>query len=396
MSNTSKVMPTYYSQMQVSFDYGKGAWLWDIHGNQYLDSLAGIAVCGLGHAHPMVTNTIISQGAKLLHTSNTYIIPEQIALAEKLTRVAEMDQAYFCNSGAETNEAAIKLARMYARKKNIAEPIIITMKDSFHGRSMATLSASGTERIRMGFEPLVKDFMYVELNNLAELNDVVSKHQSAIVAIMLEPIQGDGGIQIGTPDYLKLVRNLCDQYDFLMILDEVQTGMGRTGKWFAYQHMDIHPDVMTVAKALGNGIPIGACLTRGKANNLFGPGKHGTTLGGSPFASAVACTVIDAMEQEHVVDNAKRVGDYLLKQLKSVLSKHKCVVDVRGKGLMIGVELDRPCMELTAIGLKHKLLFNVTFNKVIRLLPPLIITENEADEIVRRLDASLMEYTMAG
>lgn len=388
----SKIMPTYFNQMPVSFEYGKGAWLWDENGQQYLDSLAGIAVCGLGHAHPEVTKTIAEQASKVIHTSNTYLIRKQIELAEKLTSVAGMEQAYFCNSGAEANEAAIKLARLYARKKNIATPLIITMKNSFHGRSLATLSASGTERIQQGFEPLVKDFIYVTLNDIAELDNVVAAHRHNIIAIMLEPIQGDGGIQIATTDYLQHIRALCDQNDWLMILDEVQSGVGRTGKWFAYQHSTISPDVMTVAKALGNGVPIGACLVRGKACNLFGPGKHGTTFGGNPFVCAVACTVLEAMEKENILDNAEKMGSYLKDKLISTLSSHGGFVGVRGKGLMIGVELDRNAMELPAIGLKHKLLFNITANKVVRLLPPLIISKEEADEIVMRLDQALQEF----
>jgi acetylornithine/N-succinyldiaminopimelate aminotransferase len=388
---STKIMPTYYNQMPIFFEYGRGAWLWDNHGNQYLDSLSGIAVCALGHAHPAVTATITEQAAKLLHTSNTYHIPKQIELAAKLTQIAEMEQAYFCNSGAETNETAIKLARLYAKKKNISEPIIITMKHSFHGRTMATLSASGTERIQMGFEPLVKEFVHISLNDIHELNNIAQRHIDDIVAIMLEPIQGDGGIQIASNAYLTRVRELCDKHDWLMILDEVQTGLGRTGKWFAYQHSSIKPDIMTVAKALGNGIPIGACLARDKACNLFGPGKHGSTFGGNPFVCAVASTVLDTLQNENILQRATEMGDYLLTQLKSVLGKHKAVIDVRGKGLMIGVELDKPCMELTSLGLKHKLLFNITFNKVIRLLPPLIINQEEADEIVKRLDQVITE-----
>jgi len=389
---STKIMPTYYNQMPVSFEYGRGAWLWDNQNIQYLDSLSGIAVCNLGHAHPTITQTITDQASKLLHTSNTYTIAKQIELAEKLTAVAGMEQAYFCNSGAETNETAIKLARLYAKKKNIELPIIITMRNAFHGRTMATLSASGSERLHVGFEPLVKEFIYITLNDVHELNNIAQRYIDNIIAIMLEPIQGDGGIQIATNEYLEQVRYLCDKHDWLMILDEVQTGVGRTGKWFAYQHSAIKPDIMTVAKALGNGIPIGACLARDKACNLFGPGKHGSTFGGNPFASAVGTAVLETMEKENVLDNATKIGQYLLNKLKTTLAKYPGVVDVRGKGLIIGVELDKPCMELTSIGLKNKILFNITSNKVIRLLPPLIITQEEADEIVKRLDLSIAEF----
>ncbi|HSW92959.1 MAG TPA: aspartate aminotransferase family protein [Gammaproteobacteria bacterium] len=389
---STRIMPTYYNQMPVSFERGRGVWLWDSENNPYLDALAGIAVCGLGHAHPAITETITEQAGKLLHTSNTYTIAKQIELAEKLTRVAGMDQAYFCNSGAETNETAIKLARLYAKRKNIAVPLIITMKNAFHGRTMATLSASGSERLHAGFEPLVKDFVYVTLNDISELDAVVAKQKDHIVAILLEPIQGDGGIQIATEAYLKHIRALCDEHDWLMMLDEVQTGMGRTGQWFAFQHTPVQPDVLTVAKALGNGIPIGACLARGKACNLFGPGKHGSTFGGNPFACAVGATVIDTMEKNNLLNHAAGMGAYLVTQLKKALAKQPGVVDIRGRGLMIGVELDRPCMELPAIGLKHRLLFNITSNKVIRLLPPLILTSEEADEVVKRLDVSIGEF----
>lgn len=393
MTIANRIMPTYYNQMPVSFEYGRGAWLWDEQNNQYLDALSGIAVCSLGHAHPAVTKTITEQASKLLHTSNTYTIAKQAELAAKLTHVSGMEQAYFCNSGAEANEAAIKLARVYARKKEIINPIIITMLHSFHGRTMATLSASGSDRLQAGFEPLVKDFVHVHLNDLAELDAMVAKHKDQIIAIMLEPIQGDGGIHIATAEYLQHVRNLCDQHDWLMILDEVQTGVGRTGKWFCHQHYDIQPDVMTVAKALGNGVPIAACLARGKACNLFGPGKHGSTFGGNPFVCAVGATVLDTMQQENILENATKMGDYLVQQLKAKLANNLNVIEVRGKGLMIGVELNQPCMNITNIGLKHKLLFNVVFNKVIRLLPPLIINQQEADEIVKRLELCIEEFT---
>jgi acetylornithine/N-succinyldiaminopimelate aminotransferase len=389
---STKIMPTYYNQMPVSFEYGRGAWLWDSKNTPYLDALSGIAVCALGHSHPAITQVIIEQASKLIHTSNTYIIAKQIELAEKLTQVAGMDQAYFCNSGAEANETAIKLARLYAKKKNIAEPIIITLKNSFHGRTMAALSASGSERLHVGFEPLVKDFIYATLNDIQELNQIVEQHKDRIIAIMFEPIQGDGGIQLATKDYLSHVRTLCDNHDWLMILDEIQTGIGRTGKWFFYQYFNIKPDIMTVAKALANGIPIGACLARGKACDLFGPGKHGSTFGGNPFASAVGISVLNTIEKEKVLDNAVEMGNYLLNKLKTTLSKHSGVVNVRGQGLMIGVELDKPCMELQTIGLKNKILFNITANKVVRLLPPLIINQEEADEIVHRLDLSIGEF----
>lgn len=389
---TSTVMPAYFNRLPIAIERGQGSWLWDTEGNQYLDALSGIAVCSLGHAHPAVTTTICEQANKVIHTSNTYQIPWQEKLATALTRVSGMDQAFFANSGAEANEAAIKITRAFAHKKGINNPIVITMNNSFHGRTMATLSASGSERLKQGFEPILEKFIHVPLNDLPALENVINQYKDNLIAIMLEPIQGDGGIQVASSEYLKTVRDLCDQHDWLMILDEVQTGMCRTGKWFAYQHDQIRPDVMTLAKALANGIPIGACLASGKACNLFGPGKHGSTFGGNPFACAVGCTVVQTMEQENIAENAATVGDYLQKGLKENLSTNKHVTAIRGKGLMIGVELDTPCRDILLTGLKHRLLFNVVSDKVIRILPPLIISRQEADEIIMRLKATIEDF----
>ena len=389
---STSIMPTYYNQLQVTFEHGQGAWLWDTSNQKYLDALSGIAVCSLGHAHPDITRTISEQAAKLLHTSNTYIIGKQVELAKKLTAIAGFDQAYFCNSGAEANETAIKLARLYARKKAIAEPIIITLKNSFHGRSLATVSASGSERLQQGFEPLVKTFLHVNLNDIDELKRLTMQHQDQMIAIMLEPLQGDGGIHVADEKYLQTIRNLCDQHDWLMILDEVQTGMGRTGKWFCYQHSGVAPDIMTVAKALGNGVPIAACLARGKAINLFGPGKHGSTFGGNPLVCAVGCAVIDVMQRDNIPLHAEKMGNYLQNKLRELMSEIPGIKAVRGKGLMLGVELDKNCLEMPGLALKHKLLINVVSNKVIRILPPLIITEAEADEIVVRLHAAIKDF----
>lgn len=391
-STASHVMPTYFNQLPIAFDHGKGAWLWDTNGEKYLDALAGIAVCSLGHAHPNITAAISHQAAKLIHTHNTYKIPNQEELATVLSEVSGMEQAYFCNSGAEANEAAIKLTRMYARKKNIVNPIIITMKNSFHGRTFATLCATGNERIQIGFEPLMPGFWHVNLNDLQALEEVARTHPN-LVAIMIEPIQGDGGIAIADISYLEAVRALCDKYDILMILDEVQTGIGRTGKWFAYQHTTIQPDVMTLAKALGNGVPIAVCLSRGKANNLFGPGKHGSTFGGNPLVCAVGLAVIKTMKAENIPQHAAEIGAYLLDKLKKTLpAASPSIVDIRGKGLMIGIELNRPCMKIVAMGAEHRLLFNVVADKTIRILPPLIITREEADEIVKRLELTIKTF----
>lgn len=381
-------MPTYFNQFPVAFDHGKGAWLWDTEGKAYLDILSGIAVCSLGHAHPAVTKAITEQASKLLHTSNTFRTPNQEKLAEKLCDVSGMEQVYFCNSGAEANEAAIKLTRLYARKKNIARPLVITMENSFHGRSMATLSATGAKRIQEGFEPLVDSFIHLPLNDMAALEKAVSENPN-VIAIMLECLQGDGGLYAATPEYIRKIRSLCDEKDLLMIADEVQTGLCRTGKWFAFQHHNIMPDIVTLAKALGNGIPIGACMARGKACNLFGPGKHGTTFGGNPFVCAVGIAVIETMQSENIAEHTKNISDYFVKQLKDTIGNNPHVKNIRNIGLMIGIELDTEAFDIVPLGLKNGVLLNIVANKVIRLLPPLIITEAEVDEMVVRLQKTI-------
>lgn len=394
MSNTiSAIMPTYYNQIPVAFEHGKGAWLWDTAGKQYLDSLSGIAVCSLGHAHPAITAAICAQAGKLLHTSNTFHIPSQQQLAKKLIQISGMEQAFFCNSGAEANETALKITRLFAKQKNIANPTMIIMENAFHGRTLATLSASGSDRLQVGFEPLVPGFIRVPFNDLKILESL-AKQDKNIVAVMVEPIQGEGGIYVPDDNYFAGIRAICDANDWLMIIDEIQTGIGRTGKWFAYQYNNILPDVLTVAKALGNGVPIGACLARGKACNLFAPGKHGSTFGGNPLACTTALAVLNTIEHDNILQNATEMGAYLQHRLKEQLSSIPNVVAVRGKGLMIGVQLDRPCRDLVAIGVNHGLLFNVTADKVIRLLPPLIITKSEADQIVARLKASIEEFLL--
>jgi len=383
------IMPTYFNQLPVKFDHGKGIWLWDTEGNQYLDALAGIAVCSLGHAHPRITAKIAEQAGKLIHSS--FLNLEQEALAQKLCEISGMEQAYFCNSGAEANEAAIKLTRLYAKKKGITNPVVITLKNSFHGRTMATLSATGAERIQAGFEPLVADFVHLDMNDSQGLLGYMEQHQN-VIAVMLELVQGDGGISIASQEYVNTIRELCDKLDLLMIVDEVQSGIGRTGKWFCFQHYNIMPDIITSAKALGNGLPVGACLTRGKAINLFGPGKHGTTFGGSHLVSATCLEVLKTMEDEHIIENAAKIGQYLQDRLRVTFANNAHVIDIRGKGLMIGVELDRNAFGLMPLTLKHKLLCNIVANKVIRLIPPLIITKADADEIVNRLKLIIDEF----
>lgn len=389
---TSALMPIYPNRLPVAFEKGSGVWLTDTQGEKYLDALAGIAVCGLGHAHPAITETICNQAAKLIHTSNTYRIPGQEILASALARVSGMDQVFFSNSGAESNEAAIKMTRLYAHKKGIEQPIIIAMKNAFHGRTMATLSLSGSERLQIGFEPLLERFVHIPFNDMAALENTIKQHKKNVVAIMLEPIQGDGGIKVAIPNFLHAIRNYCDQYDWLMILDEIQTGLCRTGPWFAYQSYNILPDIITIAKTLGNGFPIGAYCSRGKANNIFPTGKHGSTFAGSALACAVAITVIDTLEKENLSAHVKKIGTYLLAKLQSVFAKHLHVVAIKGQGLMIGIELDAECRNISKIGLKHRLLFNVVSNNTIRLLPALILQESEADEICLRLVKTIDEF----
>ena len=392
MTMTSALMPIYPNRLPVAFEKGSGVWLTDIKGEKYLDALAGIAVCGLGHAHPAITETISSQAAKLIHTSNTYHIPEQEILASALARVSGMDQVFFSNSGAESNEAAVKMTRLYARKKGIEQPIVIAMKNAFHGRTMATLSLSGSERLQIGFEPLLERFIHIPFNDIAALENTIKQHNKNIVAIMLEPIQGDGGIKVATPSFLQAIRNYCDQYDWLMILDEIQTGLCRTGPWFAYQSYNILPDIITIAKTLGNGFPIGAYCSRGKANNIFPVGKHGSTFAGSALACAVAITVINTLEKGNLSAHVKKMGAYLLEKLQSIFAKHPHVVAIKGQGLMIGIELDAECRSIPKVGLKHRLLFNVVSNNTIRILPALILQEVEADEICQRLVKTIDEF----
>ncbi len=380
-----------YKSLPISFSHGKGAWLHDNAGDSYLDALTGIAVCGLGHAHPKVTATITAQAQKLLHTSNSFHIENQLRLADCLTQLSGMDNAFFINSGAEANETALKLCRLWGREKNISLPHVIVTERGFHGRSLATLSASGSREIQAGFEPLVQGFIRVPFNDVAAIQTVLQSRND-VVAIMVEPIQGNGGIRIPAEDYLVQLRKLCDAHDCLLILDEIQTGIGRTGKWFAYQHTPILPDILTSAKALGNGIPIGACLARGRAAELFQPGHHGSTFGGNPFASAVALTVLETIRDENLLPHIAKMGQLLQHRLNETVGKHPKVKAIRGKGLMLGIELSEPCSTLPAIGLKEKLLFNVTAENVIRLLPPYIINADEVEQIVTRLQKVIEEF----
>ena len=380
-----------YKRLPIQFERGEGIWLWDTEHRQYMDALSGIAVCGLGHAHPAVTQAITEQAGTLVHTSNLYGIPLQEQLAERLCTLANMDRVFFSNSGAESNEAAIKIARLFGHSKDIDCPAIIVMEHSFHGRTLATLTATGNRKVQAGFEPLVRGFIRVPYNDLDAIR-AVAANKSDTVAVLVEPLQGEGGINIPDAGYLEGVRKLCDENDWLMMLDEIQTGMGRTGKWFACQHDDIQPDVITLAKALGNGVPIGACLARGKAAEMMQPGSHGTTFGGNPLACSAALAVLDTMEQEQLVTQAAERGQQLLDGFNMTLQSREGVTEIRGRGLMIGIELDRPCTELVGKALAQGLLLNVTAERVVRLLPPLITTEKQADMIVEQVSELICRF----
>ena len=387
---TSYQMPIF-AGLPVAFTHGEGSWLWDTQGKKYLDALAGIAVCGLGHANPAITAAICDQAGKLLHTSNWYQIPLQEKLAERLCKLAGMTNAFFCNSGAEANEAAIKLARLYGHQQNILTPGIIVTEGSFHGRTLATLSATGNRKIQAGFEPLVQGFHRVPYNDLEAVRQV-GERSKEIVAVLVEPITGEGGVSIPDAGYLKGLRRICDERGWLLMLDEIQTGMCRTGKWFACQHEGVVPDVMTLAKGLGNGVPIGACLAHGKAANVFKPGSHGSTFSGNPLVCRVGLAVIDELEKGKLASRAAKLGERLLGKLKEALGKVAGVKDIRGRGLMLAVELDRPCKELLQMALERGLLINVTADSVIRLLPPLILTDDEADILVRELTSAVRAF----
>ena len=382
---------TTYAPMDVTFDHGEGALLWDSEGRQYLDALAGIAVCGLGHAHPAVTAAISRQASKLIHTSNLYRIENQQRLADELCRLSGLDSVFFANSGAEANEAAIKIARMYGNSRGISSPGIIVMENSFHGRTLATLSATGNRKIQAGFEPLVQGFVRAPFNNIEAIENIAA-NSSNIVAVMVEPIQGEAGINVPDANYLNRLREICDRNDWLLILDEIQTGMGRTGKWFAYQHNDILPDIMTLAKSLGNGVPIGACLATHKAADAMKPGSHGSTFGGNPLACAAGLAVVNAIEAEGLVASAATLGTLLKNRLEHALGSVEGVTEIRGQGLMVGIQLEKPCKQLMSEALKHGLLISVQAEHVIRLLPPLIISEQQLDELTAILSSVVISF----
>ena len=382
---------TAYQPLDVSFTHGDGHYLWDNEGKKYFDALCGIAVTSLGHNHPKVTQAIKEQAGKLLHTSNLFQIEEQNKLAKKLTALTGMSQVFFGNSGAEANEAAIKLAKLYGHKKGIKTPSIIVMEKAFHGRTMATLSASANKKGQAGYEPLVPGFVRVPFNDIDAI-EAVSSDREDIVAVMLEPIQGEGGINPPDEHYLTELRTLCDKKGWLLILDEIQTGIGRTGKLFNYMYSSIKPDILTSAKALGNGIPIGACLMSGPACDLFQAGKHGSTFGGNPFACHTALAVLETIEEEKLSENAQEMGENLRHALIGKLCMHPEVRGIRGQGLLIGIELDRPCRDILSLGLEEGILFSVTAEKVIRLLPPLTITKEDVDFIADKISTIIDRY----
>ncbi len=394
MQSMSHLMNTY-ARLPVSFTHGNGVWLWDSNGKRYLDALSGIAVNTLGHAHPSLTANLAKQVNKLIHVSNLYQVSEQEIAAEKLCTLARMQQAFFCNSGCEANEAAIKLARLYGHQQNIDNPAIIVMEKAFHGRTLATLSATGNRKVQAGFEPLVKGFVRVPYNDLDAVQQV-AEHNHDVIAVLVEPIQGEGGIRTLDIHYLENLRKICDQYNWLLMLDEVQCGIGRTGKWFAHQHTGILPDVMTLAKGIGSGIPVGVCLAAGKAANIFKPGNHGSTFGGNPLACVAVQTTLTVMEQDQLIQNAAMVGEFLLQNLRSRLASVAGVVEIRGQGLMIGIELNRNCLELVRHALDEGLLINVTDEKVIRLLPAIIFTPDEAQQLLDKLCPLIINFLAQG
>jgi acetylornithine aminotransferase len=374
------VMPTY-GRTDVQFVRGEGAWLIDEQGERYLDALSGLGVVALGHANSAVADALSAQSQALLHTSNLYRIPLQERLAERLASISGMDNMFFANSGAEACECAIKIARLYGHTKQYTEPTIIVAESAFHGRTMATLTATGNRKVHAGFEPLVPGFLRVPYNDINSIEKIAANNNQ-VVAVFVEPIQGEGGIQIPDPDYLKGLRAICDANDWFLIIDEVQSGNARTGKYFCYQHSDILPDLVTTAKGLGNGVPIGVCLARGKAASLFQPGNHGSTFGGNPLSCAAANAVLDEFERLDIVNHAASIGTYLLDRFNRALLGDNRVKEIRGKGLMLGIELTSPCPDMTQRAFDQKLLINVTADSVIRLLPPLIINQEEADRIV--------------
>ncbi len=388
----SHVMNTY-GRLPVTFERGEGVWLWDTSGKRYLDALAGVAVNAVGHSHPKLVAALRDQIGKLIHTSNIYQIAAQEKLADRIAEASGMDKVFFCNSGAEANEAAIKLARYYGHKKGVEIPAVVVLEKSFHGRTMATLSATGSRKVQAGFEPLVTGFVRVPFNDLEAVRRVAVSNRN-VVAVLAELVQGEGGVSVCDDDYLKGLREICDANGWLLMLDEVQTGMGRTGRMFAFQHYGVMPDVITLAKGLGGGVPVGACVARGEAATLFQPGSHGSTFGGNPLACTAGLTTLEIIESENLCQNATEVGAHIRTSLQRALAETPGVTEIRGKGLMIGIELDRPCGDLVKTALEAGLLINVTADNVIRLVPPLVMSRAEADQLVGELAPMIRSFLM--
>jgi len=380
-----------FGNRTLTLTRGQGSRVWDDKGNAYLDAISGIAVCSLGYAHPALTKAISEQAANLLHVSNLYNIPQQQKLADLLVQHSGMEKVFFANSGAEANEAAIKIARKYGNDKGVRNPSIIVMSNSFHGRTLATLSATGNTKVQIGFEPLVEGFVRVPYDDVAAVRAAAQVHPN-IVAVLVEPVQGEGGVRVPAADYLNQLRSICDEHDWLLMLDEIQSGNGRTGRYFAYQHNGILPDVVTTAKGLGNGVPIGACLARGKAADVLQPGNHGTTFGGNPLACSAGIAVIETIEKEQLLARVEYLGNKILSDLRTALAGNSKVLEVRGKGLMIGVELTTPCAELVERGRAKGILINVTSVNTIRLLPTFILSDAEAEELVSKVVELVTEF----
>ncbi len=380
-----------YGRLPVTMTRGEGARVWDDNGREYLDGLSGIAVTALGHANPAISQAISDQAQSLMHVSNLFHIPQQEALGEQLCRLSGMDKAFFCNSGAEANEACIKIARLHGHARKIGTPTIIVTDTAFHGRTMATIAATGNTKIKAGFGPMMPGFHVVPFGD-ADAVEEAARLRHDIVAVLVEPVQGEGGINVPEPGYLKRLRSICDDNNWLLMCDEIQSGMGRTGKWFAHQHEGISPDVMALAKALGNGMPIGACLARGAAAELIQPGTHGTTFGGNPIACRVALTVIEQIEKHHLVERAGQLGEHMRNGFRNTLHNQPGVKDIRGLGMMMGIELEVPCAELVGKALSAGLLLNVTAGNVVRLLPPYILSDEQADDMVRRTSDLIIEF----
>ena len=383
-----------YSRQPIGFVKGEGAWLWDDQGKRYLDCVSGVAVASVGHAHPTVTNAICEQAKSVLHTSNLYRIFRQEELAERICKLAGMDEVFFCNSGAEANEAAIKLARLYGHKSGVENSHIIVMEKAWHGRTLATLSATGSRKAQAGFEPLMDGFVRVPYNDADAVRQIASR-QSNVVAVLVEVLQGEAGVIMADMEYLRTLRKICDEQQWLFMIDEVQCGIGRTGKWFGFQHAEVKPDVITLAKGLGSGVPIGACLAAGRATGVFGPGNHGSTFGGGPLVCAASLATLQAIEEEKLLEKATQTGEWIRGELRTQLKGVSGVKDIRGLGMMMGIELDRPCGDIVKRALAQGMLVNVTGDTVVRLLPPLIFTAAQAEQLVNTLVPIIKDFLAA-